>query len=125
MGAAVNCGHEGCAKPTRTMYPGNDPENGPARPYCADGHSTCYNCGRWFACVRKTEGFTDDETGVVVPAGSVESDWCQSCEDVHALTHCGCGWEGTHRHVVEGPEPGEELSWQCCGDLMCCAGWER
>jgi len=39
-------------------YPGNDPENGPARWQCADGHLHCDICGKTFP----VEKMYDDET---------------------------------------------------------------
>lgn len=104
------CGNEGCGAETRVRYPGNDPENGPARPYCPEGHGTCYRCGGWFQAITRTEAWTDPETGLEVPAGTVESDWCRRCEEEHGRTHCGCGSDLSHRH-------GE---YACCGGSMCC-----
>lgn len=68
-----------CYQRTKLKYPGNDPENGPAREYCPDGHSTCYVCGNWFQAIVPTEGFTDEETGIVVNPSSYEAEWCPSC----------------------------------------------
>ena len=35
-----------CGSPMRLRYPGNDPENGPARPVCSKGHMICNECGK-------------------------------------------------------------------------------
>lgn len=109
-----------CYQRTRMKYPGNDPENGPAREYCPSGHSTCYVCGKWFQAINKTQGFTDEETGIVVPDGSYEADWCSACEVEHRLNFCSCGSEKKHMHTTIMPDDGDELSWACCGGVMCC-----
>lgn len=107
-----------CMQRTRMKYPGNDPENGPAREYCPDGHSTCYLCGKWFQAIVKTEAWTDEETGIVIPAGSHESDWCEPCTKEHMKHYCSCGSDKVHTHTITDDEG--ELSWACCGGMMCC-----
>lgn len=121
-GASVQ---EYCNQRTRMRYPGNDPENGPAREYCPDGHSTCYSCGKWFQAIVKTESWIDPDTGQIIPQGSYESDWCEPCEEEHRKHYCACGSEKKHTHTVTGPEPGDEFSWSCCGGMMCCEGANR
>lgn len=49
----TTCKFPGCSLPTRIAYPGNEPENGSARPYCADGHSRCYGCGAAFLAIER------------------------------------------------------------------------
>lgn len=113
-----------CLQRTRMRYPGNDPEIGPAREYCPDGHSTCYSCGEWFQAIVKTEDWVDEETGQMVKGGECESDWCSKCEEEHNASHCSCGVSiedrPLHRHVVTDPDSGDEYSWLCCGGTMCC-----
>lgn len=99
-----------CSKRVRLKYPGGDPENGPARPYCSEGHSTCYNCGKWFPAITPIPAWTDEETGQKFPESSSESDWCQECEVESRKVNCGCGQEGTHTHS----------GWACCGSEICC-----
>jgi hypothetical protein len=102
---------EYCNQRTRMRYPGNDPENGPAREYCPDGHATCDRCGKWFKVITPIEGFTDEETGIVVAPSSTEASWCDPCVEEHEKDHCGCGSEaGTHSKCGQ----------VCCGGDMCC-----
>lgn len=73
------CGFPGCTHATRRAYPGGDPENGPARAYCAAGHAQCYQCGNWFAAV--------DE--------NAESYECEACEAHNATLPCpACAGHG-------------------------------
>ena len=104
-----------CHGPVRCRYPGNDPENGPARPYCTLGHSTCYRCGAWFEAIEVTGASFDPEIGHL-PAAEFESDWCHDCAEAHRREFCGCGTGPTHHHDWgEGPAA-------CCGGSMCCEG---
>lgn len=119
-GASCN---EYCNQRTRIRYPCDEPENGPAREYCPDGHSTCYHCGKWFQAITKTEDWVDEETGLKINGGLHESDWCTACEEEHRKTHCSCGVSiddvPLHKHTVR-DEGGDEYSWLCCGGIMCC-----
>lgn len=105
-----------CYQRTRMKYPGNDPENGPARECCPAGHSTCYRCGKWFQAIVKyearTEYYDDDDpsSAVEIPAGSSESEICSACEDEVDAIYCACGSDGIHKHDES----------QCCGGSMCC-----
>jgi hypothetical protein len=87
-----------CQQRTRMKYPGNDPENGPAREYCKDGHSTCYQCGKFFQAIEQVpeyETYYDDSapnSKVTIPATSVEHDWCSACSQAY---------EKEHEHDVE------------------------
>lgn len=116
------CEFPECGKLVRILYPGNDPENGPARPYCADGHSTCYRCGEWFQAkvtqpatvVRYDEDVRDDEP-IEIPESVHESDLCASCAREQAIRFCSCGSDPKHRHDV----------WACCGSSMCCPNAEE
>ena len=75
-----------CGGATKIRYPGNDPENGPAREYCNEGHAPCYSCGRLFKAIKQypasTQRYVEDdpESEVVIKAFSTESDWCKICE---------------------------------------------
>lgn len=109
-----------CYQRTKVRYPGNDPENGPAREYCEDGHSTCYVCAKWFQAIVKFEAWTDEETLIHVPASTHEADWCSGCEQTHLENYCTCGQDKKHTHTVVLPDDGDELSWACCGSMMCC-----
>lgn len=103
-----------CGGPTRIRYPGGEPDNGPARPYCDHGHSTCYRCAGWFQAIVPTGGFTDEETGLEIPPSSYESDWCEPCEEEHRKDYCGCGSDKTHTHY----------GYACCGSKICCEDME-
>lgn len=98
----MNCGFESCGQPTRIRYPGNDPENGSARPYCANGHSTCECCGAWFQAITTTPEFLakhdESDPGQVVPAGEHESSACSSC-----VAQFDDGYEGVDEST---PPPG-------------------
>lgn len=102
-----------CKEPTRLKYPGNDPENGPARPYCKNGHSTCYRCAGFFQAIVQVEGWTDEEFGVFPPS-THESDLCTSCDEEHRKDHCSCGSDAHHWHEGYG----------CCGSSFCCQDLE-
>jgi len=58
------CDFPTCTNQARNRYPGNDPENGPARAYCPAGHSTCYGCRAWFQAKHDT----------------YEADCCDACD---------------------------------------------
>lgn len=70
-----------CGEPTRMRYPGDDPENGPARPQCRHGHMLCEGgCGVWV-------GAHD-----TVCSACAE---CRTCRDVprpssEGCPECGC-----------------------------------
>ena len=104
-----------CQARTRMKYPGNDPENGAAREYCPSGHSTCYKCGEWFQAIEPIEGWTDEETGQVIPPSSTEGDWCTPCAEQRMKDFCGCGSVPTHHHYGCG----------CCGSEICCVAEEE
>lgn len=75
-----------CGKEAVIRYPGNDPENGPARPYCPDGHSECEGCREWFTAIVTVPAFTarydedDPKSEVTVPESTHESSLCRKCE---------------------------------------------
>lgn len=82
---------QACQAPTKMLYPGLDPENGPARPYCAQGHSICYCCSKVFLAIelvpeQKFLMVDDDPTSVItISASRIEHDCCPVCEDENVL----------------------------------------
>ena len=83
----IICDYPECGLQCQLQYPGNDPENGPARAYCKSGHSQCYRCGNTFQAIvhvpESTRRWDDDDpmSEFKVEACSYESDWCPECEE--------------------------------------------
>lgn len=98
----ATCGYRECGlRTTRPRYPGNDPENGPARSYCPKGHSTCYRCGEWFHAA------WDDH----------EADCCDDCE---MLACTGCGEPTSQPDCALADRNGSSLCYVCEHDPVWC-----
>ena len=105
------CGFPGCSSATRMAYPGNDPENGAARPTCKAGHSVCERCGRWFTgvgtcdiCMDEIEERDEMDAGEQA-AAEHEAQEC-NCES-NKCAHHGLNWcpnkAGSKRAIYVGP----------------------
>jgi hypothetical protein len=89
-----------CGLPLRTQYPGLDPENGPARPFCPEGHSQCIDCEGW------------------------ASGWCELCDACLAKLPCD-----VCQREVANPEHPDGVSYTdpdpacpACGPCERCGG---
>ena len=106
-----------CGGRAAARYPGDDPENGPARPYCSEGHAPCYRCGTQFLAIERVGPLSDPDGFGDIPASTFENEWCPACVREHRTVFCGCGMEGTHVHHTED----SDSEWACCGGSMCCS----